>query len=177
MDGNPEPTIETATDGLGDFQPNAEGLYVIDPSTGAGSGGGNSDDGNRAGKRRGRPRGSTNAPKDQATLKGVDLKAILLSIHLMLAARTSISQLALDEEEAGRLEEAIKRVWKHYPVNVTQKQLDIAMAVYAVGDIYGTRLVSIYLDRRNAGKEQAPQNPAQGFAMPPGVMPFPRAGN
>ena len=79
----------------------------------------------------------------------------------MLAIQTGYAELALEEVEAKQLSDAINRVWKHYPAKVTQKQLDIGMAIYAAGTIYGTRIAKIILDRRNAARENQSHGPAQ----------------
>ena len=76
----------------------------------------------------------------------------------MLVIQTGYAELALEEVEAKQLSDAINRVWKHYPAKVTQKQLDIGMAIYAAGTIYGTRIAKIILDRRNAARENQQQN-------------------
>ena len=59
--------------------------------------------------------------------------------------------------EADKLEDAIKRVWKHYPLNVSQKQVDIAFALTVAGEIYGTRIAAIIIERR-ATKQPRDEN-------------------
>lgn len=43
----------------------------------------------------------------------------------------------------------LKNVARHYPMHVTQKQLDIGMLLYSLVDVYGTRAVAAYVDRNN----------------------------
>lgn len=136
------------------------GFVIIDPGSRSGRGrSGDSDgDGTDSGqRRRGRPRstssGST-SQKDTSTLAGVDFKDILLSIHLMLAAFLKTPELALDPEEAVKLERSIKRVSKHYPLAVSQKHLDMTMLLATVAEIYGTRAVAIY-SNRNSDRDQS----------------------
>jgi hypothetical protein len=71
----------------------------------------------------------------------------------MLAITLRVPELELEPEEAKRLETAIKRVSRHYPVNVNQKQVDVAMLIYALGTVYGTRAVAIYTARKAAAPE------------------------
>lgn len=73
----------------------------------------------------------------------------------MLAIRFQNPAIVLAPEEAKRLDEAIKRVWKHYPVAVTQKQLDISFALWTVGEIYGTRVMAAIVDKKAAKNKPA----------------------
>ena len=159
-DGNPVDSDAIGTDGVaGD-----DGFIVVNP--GGGSFGNDSSGDSEPRKRRGRKPGSRNtAQKDQASLKGLDIKDILLSIHTLLAIQTGVPEIMLEPDEAAKLDDAIKKVWRHYPVDVSQKQLDISMAIYAFASVYGTRAVSIYMRKRTEAQEAQPQ---------PNVMPFAR---
>lgn len=55
----------------------------------------------------------------------------------------------LSDAEAKRMDKAIKQVAKHYPINVSQKQLDIGFAIYAAAEIYGPRIAATIVARRN----------------------------
>jgi hypothetical protein len=91
----------------------------------------------------------------------------------MLAVWTSMPELALDDAEAAQLQDAIKRVAKHNNVAMTQKQLDYAMALYAIAGIYGTRIVAIYLSRSSGPPSPAtaqPQERVVPFPVPQGSM-------
>lgn len=134
----------------GSNQPDDDGFIVIDPASGgAASGGSNNSGGSYTGRRRGRKPGSRNtASKDQANLRGLDIAEILLSAHMMLAIALKTPQLVLEKTEAEKLEEAIQRVWRHYPMDVSQKHLDISMALFTVASIYGTRAVAIFTESR-----------------------------
>lgn len=118
-----------------------------DLGTGTGTAAGGSDSG--TGTRRGRKPGSKNSSAAKegapASLRGLDITEILLSAHSMLAIALRTPAIALEKEEAEKLQDAIKRVWKHYPLNVSQKQVDIAFAVTVCGEIYGTRIAAAML--------------------------------
>lgn len=84
----------------------------------------------------------------------------------MLAIRFQSPALVLAPEEAKRLDEAIKRVWKHYPVAVTQKQLDISFALWTVAEIYGTRVVAAVVEKKTA-KNKPPQTDGENISVFP----------
>lgn len=150
----------------GDVGDYPSGITFIDPTTGR------SDDGNNGGRsdgdfsRRGRtgnseqPRSDRRGPAkpagtyrkkadNQSALDGIELKDILLSIHMMLALRFNCDKLQLSPEEAEVMQMRLKNVARHYPMHVTQKQLDIGMLLYSLVDVYGTRAVAAYVDRNN----------------------------
>lgn len=78
---------------------------------------------------------------------------MLQSIHAMLAIRFKSDVWMLTDAEAKRMDKAIKQVAKHYPVSVSQKQLDIGFAVYACAEIYGSRIVATIAQRKAAQQE------------------------
>lgn len=71
----------------------------------------------------------------------------------MLAIRFKSDIWVLTDAEAKRMDKAIKQVAKHYPVNVSQKQLDIGFAIYACAEIYGSRIVATVAQRKAAKAE------------------------
>ena len=71
----------------------------------------------------------------------------------------------LEEAEAKRLETSIKRVTKHYSIPMQQKHLDLSMLVVTMTEIYGTRAVAIYTNRKSAPKQPAPEN-VLNFGIP-----------
>jgi len=160
-DNSSGPSDDTDTPGR-----DASGFIVIDPAArnSGRSGGDDSGTGNDTGSKRGRgrPRGTaqTGASKasDTASLAGLDIKDILLNIHMMLSVWTGLPEMALEEAEAKRLETAIKKVSRHYPVNISQKHVDLSYLVYTIGTIYGTRAVAIYAAKRKSGSTP-PVNP------------------
>ena len=77
----------------------------------------------------------------------------------MVANFTGVSEIALDPEEAKKLDGAIKRVMKHHQINVTQKQADVAYLAYVAASIYGPRAVAIYMNRTESNKRASPQTP------------------
>lgn len=86
----------------------------------------------------------------------------------MLAVALKNPLLELSEDEAKKLDKAIKRVSRHYPVNVSQKQVDIAYAIYTVGAIYGTRAIAI-IAQSKTGTAKQQDNTQQNTAS---VLPF-----
>ena len=143
-----------------------DGIIRVDPTslTGGGVETGTGNDSGNSGtsqRRRGRPPGSRNASKtsdNPANLKGIDIADILISIHALLAIRLQAPEWELSKEEAKRLDDAVKRVQRHYPLAVTQKQLDIAMALYVVADVYGTRIVTTVVKAKTRKKKSEPEN-------------------
>lgn len=83
----------------------------------------------------------------------------------MLAIALRNPMIALEASEADKLEDAIKRVWRHYPLNVSQKQVDMAFAATVVAEIYGTRIAAAFM----APKKSEPEKPTASvfpFAVP-----------
>lgn len=83
----------------------------------------------------------------------------------MVATWTGISELALDDAEAKKLDGAIKRVMKHHEINISQKHADMAYLGYVVATIYGTRAVAIYSNRKIVPQQAAQEN-GNLFAFP-----------
>lgn len=77
---------------------------------------------------------------------------------MMAAAFLKTPELALDDAEAKRMETAMKKVARHYPLAVTQKQVDTAYFISTIAEIYGTRAVAIYTNRTAAPVQRAPEN-------------------
>lgn len=138
-----------------------DGLTIIDPEAVSRAGSGSDSDGSGTGRRRGRPKGSRNANSQDgssASLKGVEIAPILLSIHVLLASRFGEHWQLDPDKEAKQLEKAIKNAMRHQDMMVTQKQLDYAMLCYVLAQVYGTRVVtSVMVARAEAvQKSQAP---------------------
>ena len=140
-----------------------DGWSFVDPAAVAAAASGTGTDpgtGNRSGRRGRKPAankaGGTQDTKEKvASLRGLDLKDILISIHAMLAIGLKTPALQLDVKEADKLEDAIKRIWRHYPLAVSQKLVDIAFAVTVCGEIYGTRIATIIMEKRASEKPSA----------------------
>jgi hypothetical protein len=137
-----------------------DGLIIINPAdVGAGAGTGASGN-SGTGRRRGRPAGSRNAPKEEgsATLKGIDIGAVLVSIHSLLSAKFG-EHWALDpDKEAKQLEKAIKNALRHQDMQITQKQLDYGMLAYVLAQVYGTRIVTSVMIARAQGEKPQAEN-------------------
>jgi hypothetical protein len=93
---------------------------------------------------------------------------MLAGIHGMLAIKLG-PHWTLDDKEAKELDKAIKRVFRHQNMKVTQKQLDYAFAAYVFATIYGTRIVTTVVLARG-GKQAEPVQEAFSFptAVPGG---------
>jgi hypothetical protein len=115
-------------------------------------------------KPRGRPRGSKNrttgpdagnsggspttgpgpgiAEKASPDLK--DLEELLFSIHQVGAAILNAPDWELDEIEAKKLSDSIKRVAKYYPVKFDPKKLALSQLGLTCAQIYGPRLIPLF---------------------------------
>jgi hypothetical protein len=89
----------------------------------------------------------------------------------LLALRLKQPHWELTPDEAKRVDAAIKKVQKHYPLAVSQKQLDIAMAIYVVADVYAPRVVSSIVQAKKSKRSEnvTPIRSDFGFPMPPGT--------
>jgi hypothetical protein len=93
------------------------------------------------------------APKKkevQATLAGIE--GILLSVHMILANLTEIKELALTEDEAKKMADAIERVAMLYDVSASEKTIAWTNLAMCFGGIYGTRAFA-YNIRRKAERD------------------------
>jgi hypothetical protein len=105
---------------------------TFDPGTVAGSAPNGTDEGER---KRGRPR-----KKEAAE----DLTALLLSLHMMLAAWTKTPELTLEPEEAEKLGKAIDRVQRLYNRAILSEETSAWVnLIFACGTIYGPRYVAL----------------------------------
>lgn len=98
-------------------------------------------------KRRGRPRGSRNQSRNviekTANNLNVDIAALLMSAHLMLASLTA-PEMVLSLNEAQDIEKAIKELGKHYPIGLDPKKFAWIQLSFVLAQVYGTRAVAIY---------------------------------
>lgn len=78
--------------------------------------------------------------------------ATLHSIHMLLAAR--IPELAITEDEATKLAEAINGVQRAYHVQVDPKVAVLVNLGLVGASIYGTRIGAIIVAKRDANKPQ-----------------------
>lgn len=69
--------------------------------------------------------------------------------------------MELAQEEANKLAILTHNVARHYPVGITQKQLDWGALIMACATIYGTRLTAIKI-RREADKREKEQQSETG---------------
>jgi hypothetical protein len=81
------------------------------------------------------------------------MTGMFVGLHVLLAERTNVPQLAITEDEGKSFMSAAQNVMRHYSVETTQKTLDwIAFAGVSAG-IYMPRLAAIGIERR-ANKER-----------------------
>lgn len=79
--------------------------------------------------------------------------------------------MELSKEEGTKLANAIKAVQAHYPLQVSQKAVDIGMLIYTAGTVYGTRAASIYARKQMEAKTGKPATPPNdGLIVFPGTM-------
>jgi len=79
--------------------------------------------------------------------------------------------LELDEEESKQLETACKLMLPHTNITLTPRQIDLLIAGEILAEVYGTRLLALYI-RRKAPKKAAPVRPGPAGA----VFHFPNVG-
>lgn len=75
--------------------------------------------------------------------------------------------MVLDDDEAKQLEDALKILLPHMAVNLSQRQFDLLIAGEILVEIYGTRALTLYLNKRN--KKQAPSSETVFHFPQPGV--------
>ena len=165
------------TDGAGneiDNDGGSTGIPHVNPSDieqsvsgdGSGSGTGRDGEGNDSGtaRKRGRPRGTgTGSTKTAKALDLSSLTGLLIGFHAIVAVK--VPEMELQESEAKQLQTAMENVSRHYPIKTTQKAIDIAALVGAVGWIYGTRIVAIGKRNKDA-KNKAPKTLAEVAPQP-----------
>ena len=96
------------------------------------------------GRKRGRPPGTRNRPKE-STGENLDLKSLIYSAHLALAAIIDTPELEIDESEAKKLQDAILRMQKVYPtLGLSEKQMAWGNLICAASGVYVPRVVAIY---------------------------------
>src|SRR5207237_1061404 len=96
---------------------------------------------------RGRPRksgrdGAAGTPETTPSrpLDVDGITAILLSIHGLLSSFTKIPELEIEETEAKKIGEALKRVADQYDTVVSEKTLAWTNLVSSLSIVYGTRI-------------------------------------
>lgn len=115
----------------------------------------------------GRRRGGKKGPRKAA--KAENLEALLLSIHGMLAAFTSIPELELADEESKKLSEAIARVQKLYDYKwISDEAAAWGNLIIAAGGIYGPRYMAIRLRQKKDEAEERFENARNVHSSPAG---------
>jgi hypothetical protein len=146
-------SVNNESQGGGTEPPSIGGFRLLDPGElgDAGSGG-------AAPKKRGRPKGwrkSAESPTSETPKNLIaNIESLLLSVHFMGAKLLEVPELELDEEEAKKLADAIRRVAEFYPVALSPKKLAWAEFSFAMAGVYGPRVIAIY---KKAPKQPGPR--------------------
>jgi hypothetical protein len=128
---------------------------------------GNGNSGGGAGRRRGRPAGAAIGAKAKGkTDLGTSIEKTLYSLHLMGAAMFSTPELALDEQEAKQLGQAIAGVAAQYDTVIDPKKLAWGQLLVCVGTIYGTRIYAVHARKKATGGARAPAGNVVDFKQP-----------
>lgn len=143
---------------------NADGTGSVDPDTAAGPVAGTGDAGTGGGKRGGWPKGKPRGSRGSAAPIAVaGIEKTLFSIHQMAAVALSQPKLALDENEAKALAQAIGEVSKHYAIpGISEKHAALGVLFGVLLSIYGPRVVM--LASGGKGKAKPIQAQRQGDA-------------
>lgn len=144
---------------------------------------GNNGTGRERRNKGGRPRGSktrhragrtAEASKIPSSLEGIE--GILLSLHMIVASFTGISELELADEEAKKLSHAIGRVAALYDIRASEQTIAWTNLVVCMGGIYGTRAFAYSLRKKTESESKgAAANPSQATrtnGAPGNVYPF-----
>lgn len=86
-----------------------------------------------------------------------DWRGLLVQAHALAAWRTDIPEIAIDEEHAGRVVDAVARVMRHYPVTVSEKAADFSFLLTTALIVYGPIIFLIYQKKKwrdNPDKEE-----------------------
>jgi hypothetical protein len=152
--------------GGGTEPPSIGGFRLIDPGELGDSGSGGA-----APKKRGRPKGwrkSVESPASETPKNLIaNIESLLLSVHFMGAKLLEVPELELDEEEAKKLADAIRRVAEFYPVALSPKKLAWAEFSFAMAGVYGPRVIAIYkkAPKQQPGPRAVPRQQAQSQAQ------------
>lgn len=74
---------------------------------------------------------------------------MFVGLHALLSEATRVPELAVSKEEGDAFMLAAKNVMRHYSVTATQKTIDWIAFTGTVGGIYGTRIASYSMRRRD----------------------------
>ena len=149
------------------------GFIYINPGRTRGGNAGDSGAGNDrssdTGRKRGRPAGS--GQTRTAAVNRLKIAGIIQKGHSALAKFLDAPELELDEEESKQLETACKLMLPHTNITLTPRQIDLLIAGEILAEVYGTRLLALYI-RRKAPKKAAPVRPGPAGA----IFHFPNVG-
>lgn len=151
--GTPNGSSELAG---GNAEPISRIESVASPSAGSGgytpidpiavtAASGNNDNGDRP--RRGRKPGGKNRPKEEAVSNLsalLKIERLLVTTCFFLGNIAECPELHLDEAEAAEISEALKELSKHYPIGMSEKKIAWINFSFAVGGVFGPKVVAIY---------------------------------
>ncbi len=134
-DSRPEP-VNVRPNGFVPIDP----LNISEPT-------GSDDNGDQP--RRGRKRGGKNRPKPQE--ETVSNLSALLKIERLLstgcffmANLLESPELNISESESAEIADALKELSKHYPIGMSEKTIAWVNFSFAVGGVFGPKVVAIY---------------------------------
>lgn len=108
-------------------------------------------------KRRGRAKGSRNANPKARKETASDLSGLLLSLHFMAAAITSIPELQLEQKEADLLAKNVAKINELYGgIVLPEKTMAWINLGLAAGTVYGPRFVAHRMNKEKAAKGKGP---------------------
>ena len=84
---------------------------------------------------------------------------VLCSIHAMLAIRLQFAPLAISQEQAAKLGEAINRVQRHYPISISAKTADWGFLAFALFETYAPIVTAAVAERKARAPKPAPAKP------------------
>lgn len=122
---------------------------IIDPLD-LGPGDDSADSGTR---RRGRPRGKRAQKEETVSNLSALLKIerLLVTGCFFLGNIAGAPELQITEAEAAEIGEALKELSRHYPIGMSEKTIAWVNLSFAVGGVFGPRVVAIYKRPRAPG--------------------------
>ena len=92
----------------------------------------------------------------------------------MLAIRLQFAPLAISQEQAAKLGEAINRVQRHYPISISAKTADWGFLAFALFETYAPIVTAAVAERKARAPKAAPVKPDSEASSP--VTLYPVAG-
>ena len=104
----------------------------------------------------GRKSGGNTSRKTASETSG-DISRILFSMHMMAASFLKVPELALDDDEAKTLADAVNRVTEQYDIPLMDEKTRAWVNLAMVGTtVYGPRLVAFKMNRKKKPSSVVP---------------------